>query len=577
MEQLQAAALRQSLDIGSTSAPFDQVAFSPEDAPTGRSRLSFSLTHAPFAQAEFQRDRIPSTGAWGSNLPDLRSRDQGSVAIAPDQSLPLPNVPDSNPSKDLPTTTTKPFWADLDQAHPAKRRKIDQPSDNMESFKLNETHLGKYYSHVHPLVGLLPEAGTVIGVIENATAKVSHAFATALELLPGIPRELAVNGDHTSESTSAPQSEATATKTSFKSSVFSSFDELSKWILEQLKDHPADRSDDDNLALAWTCVLIALSLENDFAGIISDPHTSADLLNQTFEVVNYLGPDTLTPADSFIADNEEFLGVVRTAHNVSYMLTTLHSLGSGLVPYLKPGHKISIVNKVPYISPEAAYVCMFANNVEMTLPSLQWEHESLGLYAGEFMKGSLSFNLVHYPLLAEQSLIVRQVSAFLGLLVVRNKKDMSADTIFMAAHLLADILVSKAKNTANPKPYNPLDVHSWTLVTITFLEFMMNSGNPIHRKVCKDIVEILQPLIKDISAEYHKNHDGREWFYAPANGANPDYRTTHWSDSLLNSIKHAKEQEMDEYTWSPDNAIVPAFDRLLRRGYFNVLYLFNGK
>jgi len=446
----------------------------------------------------------------------------------------------------------------------------------MESFKLNETHLEKYYSHVHPLVGLLPEAATVIGVVENATAKVSHAFATALELLPGIPPELVVNGGH-NESTSAPQAEATAAKTSFKSSVFSSFEDLSKWILEQLKDHPADRSDDDNLALVWTCALIALSLENDFSGLISDPFTSAELLNQTFEVISYLGPDTPTPADSFIADKEEFLGVVRTAHNVSFMLASLHSLGSGLTPYLKPGHKVSIVNKVPYLSPEAAYVCMFANNVEMTLPSLQWAHEQLGFYAGEYMKASLTYNLVHFPPLNEQSPIVRQLSAFLGVLIVRNKKDMSADTIFMATHLLADILVSKAKNTADPKPYNPLDVHCWTAVTITFLEFMMNSGNPLSRKICKEIMDILQPLIEAISAEYHKNHGGREWFYAPANDTDPAYRTTHWSDSLLNSIKLAKEQEGDEDTWSPDTAIAPAFDRLLRRGYFNVLATFNGK
>ena len=104
----------------------------------------------------------------------------------------------------------KSFWSDLDQARPAKRQKLDQPSDNMESFNLNESHLSQYYSHVHPLIGLLPEAGTVIGVIENATVKVSHAFAIALELLPGIPSESTVNGDHHPESTAVAQTSVTA-------------------------------------------------------------------------------------------------------------------------------------------------------------------------------------------------------------------------------------------------------------------------------------------------------------------------------------------------------------------------------
>jgi hypothetical protein len=106
---------------------------------------------------------------------------------------------------------------------------------------------------------------------------------------------------------------------------------------------------------------------------------------------------------------------------------------------------------------------------------------------------------------------------------------------------------------------------------------MMTCGNPYYRKACKDAIGLLQPIIENISAAYHKNHGGREWFYAPENDSDPDYRTTHWSDCLLNSIKHAKEHEPDENSWSPDNLIVPAFDRLLRRGYLNVVALFNGK
>lgn len=577
VEQVQAAALRQSLDIGSTSAPFDQVAFSPEEAPAGRSRLSFSFSQAPFAQSEFQRDRIPSTGAWGSNLPDLRSRDRGSLAIAPDQTLPPTNVSNSDPAKTTEYTADKSFWSDLDQARPAKRQKLDQPSDNMEAFNLNEAHLSKYYTHVHPLIGLLPEAGTVIGVIENATVKVSHAFAIALELLPGIPSESTVNGDHHPESTTIAQTSVTATNITFNSGAFSTFDDLSKWISDKLKDHPADRSDDDNLALVWICLLVALSLEKDFAGIIADPITTADFLSQSFEVVSYLGADTETPPDSFIADNEEFLGVVRTAYNVSFLLATLHSLGSGLVPYLKPDRKLASVNKATYISPEAAYVALFANTVEMVLPFMQLPQESLSIYASEWFKGSVLYSLVHYPTLNEQTPIVRQISVFLTLVVTRNKKEITTEAVFMATHALGDFLIQKARNTPDSNPYNLFDVHCYTVATITLLEFMMTCGNPYYRKASKDAIELLQPVIENISAAYHKDHGGRDWFYAPENATDPDYRTTHWSDCLLNSIKYAKEHEPDENSWSPDHQIVPAFDRLLRRGYLNVVALFNGK
>lgn len=575
VEQLQAAHLRQSLDIGSTSASFDQVAFSPEEAPTSRSRYSFSTAQTPFAQSEFQRDRIPSTGAWGSNLPNLHSRDRGSLAIAPDQTLPPPaNVPDSDLSKDTVADPDKSFWSDLDQARPAKRQKIDQSPDKMQPFKLDETHLSKYYSHVHPLVGLLPDVKTVIAVVENATVKVSHAFAIALDLLPGLSSVPTVNGDHNPESSALTQTPATTNKTPFKSSAFSSFDEFSKWILAMLKDHPADRSDDDNLALVWTCLLTGLSLENDFRGMIADPIITADLLSQTFEVVSYLVADTETPAESSIPDNEEFLGVVQTAYNVSFLLATMHALSSGLKPYLKSDRKLSSANLASYISPEAAYVTLFSNTVEMALPFMQMPHESLFLYANRWLKGAVLFGLAHYPTLNEQSPIVSQINVFLALVVLRNKKEITADEVCMATQLLGVFMVQKAKTSLESSPYNPLDVHCYALATITLLEFSLTSGNPFSRTACKEIIGDLEPILQGISAAYHNNHAGSEWFYAPENGTDNEYRTTHWSDCLLGCIKHARTHEPSEYEWSPDDRIVPAYDRLLRRGYLNVIALF---
>lgn len=572
---MQAAHLRQSLDIGSTSAPFDQVAFSPEEAPTSRTRYSFSTAQTPFAQSEFQRDRIPSTGAWGSNLPDLRSRDRGSLAIAPDQTLPPSgNAPDSDLGKNNATYTDKSFWSDLDEARPAKRQKTDESPDSMESFALNETHLTKYYSHVHPLVGLLPKAKTVVGVVENASVKVSHAFATALELLPGIPSQSTVNGNHNQESTAVDQTPVSATKTPFKSSAFSSFDEFSRWLLAKLKDHPADRSDDDNLALVWTCLLTGLSLENDFTGMIADPLLTADLLSQTFEVVSYLVADTGSPAESSIADNEEFLEVAQTAYNVNFLLATTHALGSGLKPYLKTDRKLSSVNKATYVSPEAAYVTLFSNTVEMILPFMEMPHESLGFYPFRWLKGAVLFGLAHYPTLDEKSAIVRQIDAFLAVVALRNKKDIASEELFMTTNLLGAFMVQKAKDASESSAYNPIDVHCYALATITLLEITLTSGNPFSRTGSKETIDELEPILQSISATYHKSHAGIEWFYAPENGANDGYTTTHWSDCLLGAIKHARANEPSEYEWSPDDRIVPAYDRLLRRGYLNVLPLF---
>ncbi|KAK5046483.1 hypothetical protein LTR84_008286 [Exophiala bonariae] len=575
VEQLQAAHLRQSLDIGSTSVPFDQVAFSPEETPTSRTRYSFSNAQTPFAQSEFQRDRIPSTGAWGSNLPDLRSRDRGSLAIAPDQTLPPSgNAPDSDLGKNNAVYTDKSFWSDLDEARPAKRQKTDDSPDNMESFDLNEAHLSQYYNHIHPLVGLLPEAKTVIRVIENATVKVSHAFVTALELLPGVPSGPTVNGDHNQDSTTLSQTSVTTTKTSFKSSAFSSFDEFSKWLSAKLKDHPADRSDDDNLALVWTCLLVGLALENDFNGMISDPLLTADFLSQTFEVVSYLVADTRTPAESSITDNEDFLGVVQTAYNVNFLLATTHALGSGLKPYLKADRKLSSVNKTTYVSPEAAYVTLFSNTVEMILPFMEISHESLGFYPFKWLKGAVLYGLAHYPTLDEKSAIVRQINAFLAVVVLRNKKDIATEELFMTTNFLGNFMAQKGRDTSESSPYNPIDVHCYALATITLLEITLTSGNPFSRTGSKETIEELEPILQGISATYHKHHAGIEWFYAPENGANDGYTTTHWSDCLLGAIKHARANEPSEYEWSPDDRIVPAFDRLLRRGYLNVLSLF---
>lgn len=577
VEHVQKQALRQSLDAGSVAGYAET--FSPDDpASAARRHFSFPDPRNPFTPIDFQRDRIPSTGAWGPT--GLRPRDNGSLAIAPDQFMPTSaSVREGSKQSE----TVRPFWTELDPSPPPTRPQLDDPYSKLEPIPVDRLHLSNYFKHVHPLFALLPDVETVSRVAQNSPAGLQHAFANVVALLPGSDSPAVVNGNHTDSSEPGDDALTQHPKSELPSKAFENYEELASYVVRIAREVTERDLDRGSLLCIWILLLLALLCEMDVTHIQGLPTTRSGLINASLRLTESLRTED---AARYLPDSDkaEFDHIHRQAFNCACLFAKLHGLSLGSGTRELPGSDDSRtdimvgyadITKVP---PEAGFLTHASNTIAMASCLLQIDPYSP---VGAQVKRILTFTLFEdtlkrYPPLDVQSPIVRQTRLFLDLLMSRHPdNEYSPLLVLTKASQLTEFLVSDVRSLH----YNPVDMSAWSLATITSCEFAVHAHADTYTKPALENLSSLRIGLQKRSEAFHQNY-GYSWFWAPTKDAADRYRLSHWADCLINMIDDVRVRVATRETSDGvgDNAtVLPNLSLLLTEGWFRVLYHYRVK
>ncbi|OAP58244.1 hypothetical protein AYL99_07334 [Fonsecaea erecta] len=576
---------RQSLDAGPVGFA---ESFSP-DEPTGpgfsnrASSFSASTTVNPFSRAEFQRDRIPSTGGWGisSIAPSLRSRASGSLAIAPNETLPATiSEEDANPKpefRDSPRT----IFSQIENSHRPKRPRLQGSNEDSPPFKMEHSSLPRYYEQYHPLFPLLPDHDIVDAVVSNADVDMQHALAIAVDLLPDLRAGATLNGAHNSSfSLNHDLDPAISRPTrTLSSTQFANYEKLLEYLGNLVNGVPATHSMDTSLALAWALALISLTCEYDVKHLAGEGDKSKlQLLNHSrYVLVQLQVAAARGEAPTSFPDLASFVHTVNLATNCVLLLTKYHWLSIALHPgEVTRSRYLSIRNVDPKaITVEAAYLQTSSHQLDL-LFKIILPHEDastdMKMAHKDFLQTAFDVHLCSYDETLRNSAIVKQFHWFMELLMspYQPQTPPFPTPILDCAVNLASVLIEDAKATSGAPRYNPLDLHTWSVATITLCEIIADvSSKPIVDYASKHLEQLRAELQKKSDA-MHKHYDF-EWFFGE--------KMKHWTDGLMSMIDYALEEHVSAVGENRSNAVmlVPNFAEMMEKGWLRALVYFADK
>jgi hypothetical protein len=550
---------RPSLDGGTMA----ESLYSPDDPMSLKRNFSFSDGRNPFAASEFQRDRIPSVGGAWTNSPTsagFRPRDRGSMAIAPDQPL----APASYP------TASIPYWAaTASEPRPAKRQKTD--SVQSSSLKIAAKHLDKYYETVHPELPLLPDLDSTLNILQGSSSPYQGFFLTSIELIPATGR----NNKQTDDVDRA------------VSESFPSGDSVWQFFSTRTKQLPSKRSAEDNLLFVWACILLAIHTEYKMRGILGGPSARSTFIKQAMDLISFLqkgeadGSKEGRAATSTAA--EAFDRLVDRARTVAIMLAKYHALGTaGTEWVMLDTYNISFVDAqaMPHSAGFLASLSNIVSQVILEVQNLSQPQNPVNIQMKSIIMNQLQGCISLAYGMSRDSPICRQASLFFELVLSRYHYVPTAASVLAPAAQLAEEL-SQATDPASTGPavYKPLDVHMFTLVTITLLEVLSSVPDSGLLAIAEHALNTILPLVERKVEQYH-NYKSRlekdeKWYEGDEEGAGDEKS---WMEILYKHI-----QERKKVGWiSAANAngggnvatgghLTVAFDLLLRTGYLKVL------
>lgn len=553
---------RQSID--SNPGIFPDQLYSPEEQTSFKRNFSFSDQRSPFANPDFNRDRIPSVGGWPVSSPQtsgFRLRDRGSLAIAPDQQHPhvLPQL-------------GKPFWAsELDGQPPAKRQKIDTSSVASPEY---DSHLLKnYYQNVHPCMPLLSESEISISIVSKASSVLQHAFCAAADFLAP------------PSSTSKEDQGSRASPTT----VFKSRDDLGEFIYSTFRENPDSRSKEDNLVFLWIQMMVAVEAENDIRRLRGGPLPKAILIKQVIELGwHCIQKEYQLSPDDTSAITKGYRDCLAKVWYCGGILARLHALAVGSANPI-PAIRDSPLPRPPNVFTEAnAFVSLSAVCLQTLIPVIQTKfpptHDnSLANVALRDTVLVMLDTILHTTRNdTDMQTISSNIQLFFQLLLSRHTELHQPTDVLRSAIALSEALCNQAGSSTDRHLYNPFRMHFFTLTTITLLEFSSDGVSKSLSKTASTSLNNLAILLVQI-ADHSESDNQEERQNGEENSASDQVkRPIHWADALLSMIEKRKRAtnevvmngngNSDAYSHETnEQAVAVDFTMLLRYGYLTVL------
>ena len=518
MEKQQAATINRLSMDGSTA---DHV-YSPEEVMSGRRQFSFSEGKNPFAPADYQRDRMPSIGPWNvNNTPTsagTKSRDRGSLALAPDQHLPLVAYP----------PFIKPPWSEFEEPPSAKRQKLDSTMINLEPIALEPKHFNKYYEMLHGELDMLPDVEITIRILQQASPPLQRWFRQVVDGIGSVKGDAASKPDHTNERSNGVDTLAT--------------DDLVRYVSPATPPNPSKEDMIDRLIFIWTAIILSTELDYDVKEMINGDYSRANLLRLAYSTTVALQKIDAASIEGVEGFDMRILSQqLSKAHNTSVALGRFHSFGMATDEFV---HFDSFdIQSEAGMRPHINLICLASNPLAHITAALQTRSiPPDAVYAStmEYSSATLIALFADQAGLQQEELIVRQVKLFFDLLLARLLYDGLPHKIITPAARLADLLPQT--------PSNPIvSMHMYTVAVFTIIEYLSVYNND------SDFVAIAEHALDTIQTALTQ-----------LNNESQTLRSS-WNVILLRYLDDSRKQG-----WHAQQGVYN-FGELLRKGYLLIL------
>jgi hypothetical protein len=532
--------------------------YSPDDPMSLKRNLSFSDgSRNPFAASEFQRDRIPSVGGAWTNSPTsagFRPRDRGSMALAPDQTLPPTSYPRPAP----------PYWASAaTEQPPAKRQK--RSVDHVSSVKIESKHVDKYYEVIHHEFPVLPDLDTTLNVAHAASPEYQLLLAASISLIPATEQD---EGEDAVEKA--------------VSNLFPSSSELWDKVSAHMREEPSSRSAEDNLLLAWSCAMLAIHCEYKVTGVLGGPGTQHKLIKEALDLSRALSGDEIKSKD---VDKATFADLVLRVKTLTLVLAKLYALGSASVDFVNVEYYLLDLEWAYRNLPaNVALIASCANTMSMAIVQVQnylQSNDPTNIMNKTLVTQQLTLSLALIPNINKSSPAYRQASLFFQLLLSRyHYIPLAAAVLAPAAQLAEELAQSADPAGTGHTVWKPLDIHIYTLTTITLLEVLAAVPDAGLLAIAEEALNTIQPVLERKVETYHvyksKVVKSEKWNEGDDEGTSE----RSWMEVLLNHVAERRQVGWNQSNGGangvgalvgPNNSMNVAFDALLRTGYLKVL------
>ena len=518
MEKQQAATINRLSMDGSTA---DHV-YSPEEVMSGRRQFSFSEVKNPFAPADYQRDRMPSIGTWNvsstSTPAETKARDRASLAIAPDQHLPLVTYP----------PFVKPPWSEFEEPPPAKRQKVNSTTSNIEPIIIEAKHFDKYYELLHRELHLLPDVEITVRILQQASPPLQHWFCQVVNGIGSESRDPASKRDHTSDRSNDVDLLAT--------------EDLVRYVLPATPRMPSKEEMIDKLILVWAAIILSTQLDCDLQEMFTGDYAKANLLRLAYsstEALQKIDDASIEGVEGF--DMRVLRQQLSKARNISVTLGRLHSFGMTANEFV---HFDSFdVQSEPGMRPHINFICLASNPFAHITAAFQTRTAPPdAVYAStmEYSSATLAALFADQAGMQQEDITVRQVKLFFDLLLARLLYDGLPHKIITPAARLADLLPQIS--------FNPIiSMHMYIVTVFTIIEYLNAYNNDSDFVVIAEhALDTLQTALTQMSDDGRRQHNS-------------------WNAVLLRYLNDSRKQG-----WATQQGAYN-FGELLRKGYLLIL------
>jgi hypothetical protein len=340
-------------------------------------------------------------------------------------------------------------------------------------------------------------------------------------------------------------------KTPSSSIFFTTYQEVEDYVWAQAKVQPTTRKNEENIVCLWVYIFMVLNTENDLSKLqgMHGGLSQATLVKLAYDLGSFLISQTQLDAEA-PEDSESVL--VRRAYYIIGILSTLHAVATGTEsPSPSPSMKIGSFDEISSILPDESALLVRACSVLAIVNTfisspLSWKtNPGFALRNKLLIEQHLTFVFASAPQRSELDVLCKQIQSLVVILLARLTSISHPLAILTPTLEVADSLLENITATAMTTNYNPLQIHLFSLATLTLLEFAESVDEQLAAPAQEGIAK-LQRALEQI-----------------AERANVDIPSesdaTHWSSCLLRIINtHSNPPAKSNGTAEKDPNIDPA-------------------
>ena len=401
---------------------------------------------------------------------------------------------------------------------------------------MESKHLDKYYEVVHPELSLLPDLDTTLNIVNSATSRFQTFFAVSVELIPG-------TGNDADQSADAVKSAV--------SDAFPNLTSVWSFFTTAAAESPEKRSAEDNLLLVWACILLAAHAEYKMTGIAGGAFGRSSFIKLAMDLTASLqeneGAEEKVPAQT---EPELFKGLVQQARNVNIILAKVHALGTASMDFVSPDTFNISVDDIQALPPNSGFQASLSN--VMSMVTLEVQNLLVPTSPVNIaMKNLIIFQLQGcigiVPGITRDMPMCRQATLFIELVLSRyHYIPLAAFVLAPAAQLAEELAQAAEPVSTGPIVYKPLDLHMFTLTTITLLEVLFSVPDAGMLAMAEQALNTIQPVLERKAESYHNYKSSLEksesWFQNDEEDAG-DGKS--WMEVLLKHIDERRKVGWD--------------------------------